>query len=70
MMSLGMTLTIIPNETRPLPVMPRPQVATFDPEAERPITVSLTPRRFDPDDDIIPTPLWGLGLRFRLGWVF
>ncbi len=64
MCSLGVVVNIIPTEPRPLLTMPRAQVGTFDPQAERPITVSLTPRR-DVEKRLSPTGFWSLGGRFR-----
>jgi hypothetical protein len=64
LLSPGVSLTIIPTETRPLLVMPRPYVTTFDPEAERAVTVSLIPRR-EPEEAGGPSGLGPLGRRFR-----
>jgi hypothetical protein len=64
MLSPGLALTIIPTDTRPLLSMPRPYVANFDPEAERAVTVSLTPRR-EPEENDRLAGLWPFGGRFR-----
>jgi hypothetical protein len=64
MCSSGVSLTIIPTETRPLLSMPRPYLGSFDPQAERPITVALKPRR-EVEDRVSPLGLWHLGVRFR-----
>jgi hypothetical protein len=62
--SAGVALTIIPTEPRPLTAMPRPQVGSFDPQAERPVMVVMTPRR-EPVKRGEPGPSWPLGRRFR-----
>ena len=66
MMSAGVALTIIPTDLRPLLSMPRPYVGTFNPESDRPITVSMASRPRPGGPKPSPRP-WSSGGRFRMG---
>jgi hypothetical protein len=63
MLSTGVALTIIPNETRPLSSMPRPYVGSFNPDT--PLRVSYRPQTDEPISERRPARLRPLGGRFR-----
>ena len=68
LLSVGVSVTIIPTDPRPLLSMPRPYVGSFRPEAEAPVVVSVKLRREPEDQKKRPGHRpWPLGGRFR-GW--
>jgi len=61
MLATGLSVTIIPDPSRPLMDMPRPYVGSYNPEAPTAPRASMTPRAVD-DELIRSCPPWG---RFR-----
>ncbi len=65
MLSAGIALSIIPAETRPLSIMPRPYIGTMDPESRPIVMLPRRDRSDDPGPDG-PAGLWPPGGRFRM----
>jgi hypothetical protein len=64
MLSAGLFLIIIPDQSRPMMTMPRPYIGSFNPESPASTMVAMTPRT-DPSDDREPDHPWPLSGRFR-----
>jgi len=61
MLAAGLSVTIIPDPSRPLMDMPRPYIGSYNPETPTAPRVSMAPRAVD-DELIRSSPPWG---RFR-----